>query len=423
MRTLIKHLQEHIGKTITLHLTLETLRDQKHLQFILAKDCSGLLQLVVQKSKVAHHAEISELLTGSTFSATGVIVEAKQSKTFGLEMQVEEFLIHTKASALPITPESSIDLRMDYRVVDLKAPKQQLMLKMRSAFEHACREYLTKASFTEIHTPKLMGQASESGSQVFKVGYFDKTAYLAQSPQFYKQMAISSGLEAVFEIGPIFRAEESHSTRHLTEFTGLDIEFAWCFKVEEVMKLEEEMLVYAFGKLASFSEEIKSLYGIELTTIPRVKYLSLEEAKMILKEKGLVLSKEQDLPDEGERMLYEILGTDLIFVHSYPIAKRPFYHLYDTEKGITQSFDLIFKGIEITTGALREYRLDILEKQAVAKGVGLESIHHYLDSFRYGCAPHGGFGLGIERVITKLLELSSVKEATFVPRDPGRLTP
>lgn len=423
MKTMITEVRKHIGETITLHMTLDTLRDQKHLQFLIGSDSSGQLQLVVPKSKVECHPEISELLTGSTFSATGKIVEATQSKTFGLEMQVESIVIHSKALPMPITPESSIDLRFDYRVVDLKAPKQQLMLKVRSAFEQGCREFLSQLDFTEIHTPKLMGIASESGSQVFKVKYFDKTAYLAQSPQFYKQMAIASGAEKVFEIGPIFRAEESHSSRHLTEFTGLDVEFAWCFETKEVMELEEAMLKYAFSKLERFKEPVKAQYGIELTTEPTVQYMTLKEAKELLKQKGYELKEEQDLPDEGERALYEITGKDLIFVYDYPIAKRPFYHLWDKETKKTKSFDLIYKGIEITTGALREHRLDVLSEQATEKGVGLESIHHYLDSFRYGCAPHGGFGLGIERVITKLLGLSSVKEVSFVPRDPERLTP
>lgn len=185
MKLMTTEVSKHIGEEITLHLTLEVLRDQKHLQFIIGGDKLGKLQLVIQKSKVENHQEISELLEGSTFTVTGLIVEAKQSKTYGVEMQVSKLTIHSKAQARPIMEDSSIDLRLDYRVVDLKHPKRQLMLKMRSAFEFACREFLTKKGFTEIHTPKLMGQASESGSQVFEVKYFDKKAYLAQSPQFY----------------------------------------------------------------------------------------------------------------------------------------------------------------------------------------------------------------------------------------------
>ena len=422
MKIKTSEITSYIGQTITMHLTLEALRDQKHLQFLIGGDKSGKLQLVVQKSKVEQHPEISELLEGSTFSATGLIVEAKQSKTFGVEMQVDSIVIHSKALPRPIMEDSSIDLRFDYRVVDLKHPKRQLMLQLRSAFEAGCREYLLQREFTEIHTPKLMAQASESGSQVFEVKYFDKKAYLSQSPQFFKQASISSGLEAIFEIGPVFRAEESHSTRHMTEFTGFDVEFAWCFETADVMKLEEEILTYAFSKLEPFKEKVMELYGIELMTKPTVQYMTLAEAKAILAD-DLKLSVGQDLPDEGERLLYEKLGKDLIFISDYPIGKRPFYHMRETEKGTTKSFDLIFKGIEITTGAIREHRIDILEQQAIEKGIQPESIHHYLDSFKYGCPPHGGFGLGIERVIAKLLGLGSVKEVSFVPRDPDRLTP
>jgi aspartyl/asparaginyl-tRNA synthetase len=209
----------------------------------------------------------------------------------------------------------------------------------------------------------------------------------------------------------------------MTEFTGLDVEFAWAFKTEDVMYYEYRMLQHAFGALAPYAEAVKELFGIDLPVYPSVRYITLADAKEIVKQRGINLPASADLSDEAERVLYEIMGVDLIFVSQYPIGKRPFYHMWDKEKGITHSFDLIFKGIEITTGALREHRLDILTAQAIEKGVDPESIDHYLDNFRYGCAPHGGFGLGIERVIAKLLGLSSVKEAAFVPRDPDRLVP
>ncbi len=424
MRTLVSNLKTKVGESVKLYLTLDVLRDQKHLQFILGNDKSGSIQLVILKEKIKNHEEISQLLKGSTFIALGKVVETTQSKTFGLEVQVEKLEIMSKAEAFPITEDSSIDLRFDFRSVDLKFPKQQLMLKLRSAFEQGCREYLLSKDFTEIHTAKLMSRASESGSQVFKVDYFDKQAFLSQSPQEGKELLVSSGLEGVFEIGSIFRAEESRSSRHLTEFIGIDIEFAWCFEVEEVMKFEEEMLVYALEKLVPFKEDVKRLYGIDLTTKPTVKYMTLNEAKLVLKEKaGMSLGKEQDLPDEGERLLYEILGFDFIFVSEYPIAKRPFYHMWEQEKGTTKSFDLIFKGIEITSGAIREHRHDIFAKQVIQKGVALDSVKNYLNIFKYGCPPHGGFGLGVERVIAKLLGLSSVKEASAMPRDPDRLNP
>lgn len=413
-----------MGERVTLQMRLETLRDQKHMQFLIGSDYTGVLQLVVLKSQVANHEDISQLQVGSYFTVTGKIVASKQSKTDGREILVESIEIVSKAQPRPITEESGIESRFALRVVDLKQDKWQLMMQVRSAFEYACREFCVRhRNFTEIHTPKLMGSASESGSQVFKVQYFDTNAYLAQSPQFYKQMGVATGLHGVFEIGPVFRAEESHSSRHMTEFTGLDVEFAWATTTKDVMHFEYQMLKHAFEALAPFADRVKKEFGVDLPIYPTVRYLTLEQAKEIVKERGINLPKSTDLSDEAERLLYEILDVDLIFVSDYPISKRPFYHMWDKEKGITHSFDLIFKGIEITTGALREHRLDILEAQATEKGVDLKSIDHYLDNFRYGCPPHGGFGLGIERVIAKLLGLSSVKEAAFVPRDPDRLVP
>jgi len=423
MRTKVKELKDKIGETVTLYLTLDVLRDQKHLQFILGHDYTGQIQLVVSKKDIINHENVGQMLGGSTFIVTGKAVTASQSKTFGIEIQVSEIKIISIAGCLPITDDSSLDLRFNHRVVDLKTKKSQVMLQVRSTFENACREYLLEHEYTEFHSPKLMGGASESGSQVFKVKYFDTWAFLAQSPQFYKQMAIASGVEGVFEIGPVFRAEESRSSRHLTEFTGLDVEVSWVFDVNEVMTLEEEMLTYSFAKLEKYYDIVKELFDIELPIKPSVKYISLDEAKEILSQHGKTFTSQQDLSDECERLLWEILKVDLIFVYDYPIACRPFYHAFEREKSTTKSFDLIFRGIEITTGAIREHSYIPLVEQASEKGVSIESIDSYLDNFRYGCPPHGGFGLGVERVVTKLLGLSSVKEAAFVPRDPDRLIP
>lgn len=420
MRTLVRELKEKIGQTVTLYLTLETLRDQKHLQFILGKDKSGLIQLVISKSKVANHEEISTLLQGSTFIVTGQAVEASQSKTLGIEIQVETLEIMSKAEAWPITEESSIDLRFDYRVVDLKFEKTKLIFRVRSAFIQGCRDYLLSRGMTEFTFPSLLKTASESGSQVFPVKYFDRTAYLAQSPQFAKQACAMAFEEGCFSVGNIFRAEDSRSSRHLTEFTGLDVECSW-LSLEEIMKLEEEMLCHAFKKLEPFKEDVKRLFGVDLLIYPTVQYMTLVEAKSILKEHGMPLSKEQDLPDAGELKLFEVLGKDFIFVTDYPIAKRPFYHVWEKEKGTTKSYDLIMSGIEITSGSERQNSLEKVCEQALEKGASLAGIDEYLQTFKYGTPPTSGFGIGIERIIAKLLGLSSVKEASLFPKDPDRL--
>jgi len=297
MRTLVSQLQSKVGTEVTLYLTLEVLRDQKHLQFILGKDHTGTIQLVVSKSKVAGHEEVSQLLPGSAFIVKGTAVQTQQSKTFGIEIQVFEIKIVSKAEPYPITQESSIDLRFDYRAVDLRFPRQQLMLRVKSAFEQGCREFMLQKGLTEVQTPKLISRASESGSEVFKVEYFGETAYLAQSPQEAKQL-LCQALDSVFMVSDVYRAESSFSTRHLTQFTGIDCEVCWIFETEELMQFEEEMLMYAFSKLEPYSEEVKKLYGIELPTKPTVCKMTLAQAKQILKEKaGMSLSAEKDLPD------------------------------------------------------------------------------------------------------------------------------
>lgn len=422
MRTLVKELPEKIGQEVTLYLTLDVLRDQKHLQFILAHDKSGPIQLVVSKKTVETHEEIGQLLQGSTFIAKGVLVSAVQSKTQGVELQVTSIEIMSKAEAYPITEESSIDLRFDYRVVDLKSKKNQLMLKLRSAFLQGCREYLLSKELTEVNTPKIMGTSSETGSATFKLDYYGKPAYLAQSSQFYKESLVASGIDN-FEISSCYRAEKFSSSRHLTEFTSLDVEYSWVFEVQELMKFEEDLICHALAKLEPFKEQVKELYGIELTTQPKVKYMTLEEAKTILQEHGFTkLGKEEDLPDHGEKMLYEILGTELIFISDYPIAKRPFYHMWEREKGTTKSFDLIFKGIEITSGAIRCHSYKDVTQQALDKQMSLEPLKFFLDSHLYGQFPHGGFAVGIERVISRLLDIT-VKESTSFPKDSERIVP
>ena len=263
-------MKEKIGQTVTLYLTLETFRDQKHLQFILGKDKSGSIQLVISKSKVVNHEEVGQLLQGSAFIVTGKAIEAIQSKTFGIEIQVEKLEIVSKAQAWPITQESAIDLRFDYRYVDLHFPKQQLMLKIRNAFLQGCRQFLLKEEFCEFTTPSLIGRASESGSECFSVPYFDKTAYLRQSPQMAKQLLCVTGLD-YFEVGSIFRMEGG-SSRHLTEFTGLDVEKSWVFSTKEIMEFEEAMLKAGFAALEPFKEEVLKVYGIELLTEPSVVY-------------------------------------------------------------------------------------------------------------------------------------------------------
>jgi len=288
------------------------------------------------------------------------------------------------------------------------------------------REFAYAGGCTEMHTPKLMGTASESGAEVFELGYFGRSAYLAQSPQFYKQMAIAAGVDRVFEVGPVFRAEPSFTSRHSTEFTGVDAELAWITGVEDVMDFEERMLAHALGTVAGeHGAAIRELYGTEVV-VPAVPFprITLAAAHDILGRSG----ERADLDPAGERAIAahvaERTGHEFVFVTEYPASVRPFYHMRPAgQQQLTCSFDLLWQGLEITTGAQREHRYDVLVRQAAEKGLSTEPMRDYLECFRYGCPPHGGFGLGLGRLLMVLLGLESIREAMFLFRGPNRLTP
>ena len=291
------------------------------------------------------------------------------------------------------------------------------------------REFCIKDNFVEIHTPKLIGAASESGSDVFEVNYFGEKAYLAQSPQFYKQMALASGFEKVFEIGPVFRAENSNSYRHTTEFTGFDIEISCIESYEDIMEFEEDILVYALSAVKEkYGERIKEVFGVDVVVpskpFPRIK---LEDLYKALEENyGFKINFEDvgDMNSEAEKLaskyVMEKYGHEFVFITDFSSKKRAFYHM--RENGIPQGYDLIWKGCEITTGAQREHRYEVLLEQAKEKGLG-KDVEFYLEFFKYGCPPHGGFGLGVDRITMLLLETGSLKETMFLFRGPSRLTP
>lgn len=410
---------------------IETVRDKKSIQFIVLKDFSGKIQVTVDKTTHPEIAEVfSKLLTGSTVIVDGELVKSDFVKLGGQEVLASSVTVTSSAlEPYPIGPESNIDQRIDYRWLDLRQDKNLLIFKVESCFTGAMREFLFKNDFIEFHSPKLIATASESGSEVFEVKYFDGKAYLAQSPQFYKQMAICSGFGRVFECGPVFRAEKSHSRKHATEFTGFDLEFSGIEGLEDVMKMEEELLTYALKKVKEeYGEQIKETFGVEVVVptlpFPRIKlsdlYVELE------KRYGYTIddSEKDDLSTEGEKLCKQFAkdayNHEFLFVTDYGPRKRAFYHL--RKDGIPQGCDLIWKGVEVSTTAQREHRYEILKKQAEEKGLA-KDVEFYLQFFKYGCLPHGGFGLGVDRIIMNLLELANIKEAMFIYRGPERITP
>ena len=409
---------------------VDTVRDKKNIQFVILRDFSSKIQVTVDK---VAHPEVGEvfahLLTGSTVLVEGELVKSEYVKMGGQEVLADSVEVTSTAEVYPIGPESNIDQRIDYRWLDLRQEKNHLLFKVQTLFTNAMREFLIDKEFIEIHSPKLIGTASESGSEVFKVKYFDTYAYLAQSPQFYKQMAMSGGFGRIFECGPVFRAEKSHSKKHATEFTGFDLEFSGIESFEDVMKLEEELLTYALKKVAEkYGEDIKNTFGVEVKVptlpFPRIKLKDLYSE--LEKRYGYTCPEEEqdDLTTEAEKLCGQFskdaYNHEFLFVTDYGARKRAFYHM--RKDGVPQGYDLIWKGVEITTGAQREHRYDILKKQAEEKGLA-KDVEFYLQFFKYGCLPHGGFGLGLDRITMNLLELPNVKEAMFLFRGPERITP
>jgi len=413
---------------------VESIRNKKAMCFIVLRDVSGKLQLTIEK---ANHPEMEETLAkitpDSVIEAEGLIVASEYVKLNGMEMYPDTITIDSIAQPSPIVApkgqETNIDLRIDYRWLDLRTDKNTLMFKCQSLFVAKCREWLISRDFIEIHSPKLIGAESESGAGVFKVEYFDRNAYLAQSPQFYKQMAMASGFERIFECGPVFRAEKFASRKHATEFTGFDLEFSYIESFHDVMHVEEEMLAYALaGVKEKYGDEVKKVFDIDIV-VPTLPFpvMDLHDVYDELEKRyGYKVdeSEKGDLTTEGERMVKQLsmdmFGHEFLFITGYSKECRAFYHMRD-EHGVPCGYDLIWKGCEITTGAQREHRYDILCKQAEEKGLH-DDVAFYLDFFKYGCPPHGGFGIGVDR-ITMIMFNCGIKDAMFIFRGPDRLNP
>jgi len=429
MRTYIKELKENEPTKIAGFVT--KVRDTKYMTFVMLKDITGEIQVSFSKEECASLIEdVSKCTVGSVISIDGKMVKSEYVKNGGCEFIPTDIKIESIAAPSPIDEGAEIDSRLDYRWVDLRSERNTMIFKIQSALVEAMREYMYENSFTEIHTPKLIGTASESGSDVFEVKYFDGNAYLAQSPQFYKQMAMAAGLDRIFEVGPVFRAEKSFTNRHSTEFTGFDVEFSYIDSYEDVMDLEESLLTHALSKISEkYGDEIASLFDKPVVVpdkpFPRVK---LEDVySEIEKRYGYKVeeSEKTDLTSEAEKLAcqyaMEEFGSEFIFVTDFKPDKRAFYHMRD-DAGIPLGYDLLWRGVEITTGAQREHRYEILKKQAEEKGLS-KDVEFYLEFFKYGCPPHGGFGLGVDRLTMLLLGLPSLKETEFIFRGPNRLNP
>nr|WP_304710248.1 aspartate--tRNA(Asn) ligase [uncultured Acetatifactor sp.] len=442
-RTYISDAISAAGHRVLVQGFVDNLRDSKYMVFIVLKDITGKIQITIEKEARPELCDaVSRLTEDSVISVIGNVASNDYVKLGGVEVIPESIRIESVAEALPIARKaipatkkkkaverSSIDQRIDYRWIDLRTDENQLMFQIQTAMVNSMRQFLLNQNFLEIHTPKLIGAASESGADVFEVKYFDRNAYLAQSPQFYKQMAMASGFERIFEVGPVFRAEKSNTNRHTTEFTGFDLEFSYIDSYQDVMDMEAKLLTHMLGEISQrFGSRIKETFGTDVI-VPTLPFPIIDLADLyeeLEKKYGYTVdeSEKGDLTTWAEQLSYrwvrQTYGHEFLFVTGFDAEKRAFYHMRD-ENGVPMGYDLIWRGVEITTGAQREHRYDVLKKQAAEKGLE-EDVRFYLEFFKYGCPPHGGFGIGIDRLTMLLLNLG-IKDAMFLFRGPNRLNP
>lgn len=444
-RVLIKDLAAREDGPVRVSGWVEKVRDQKFVQFVVLRDETGAVQLVnggVLREPdpenprsailVPRTTTISELTHGSFITVTGELQHNERVKLGGVEIQIDEIEVVTLAlPENPVADDSGLDVRLDWRFLDLRRPEQNLVFRVQTTFLHALRQVWIDRGFIEIQTPKLMASASESRAELFEVEYFDGKAFLAQSPQFFKQMAQAAGFGGIFEVGPAFRADPSFTSRHATEFTSIDAEMSWIDSHEDVMELHEELMVAGFTAVKEkHGAEIEKLFGLEIEVPSRpFPRIPLAEAKEIVKARGYEVPRaDADMDPEGERQIAayvkETYDHDFVFLTDYAWSIRPFYHMRNADDAsLTQSYDLIYRGTEISTGAQREHRVEVLEAQAREKGMDPAELGFYLDFFRYGVPPHGGFGMGLNRVLMLLLKQSSIREVTYLFRGPTRLLP
>lgn len=435
-RTLIKDIKEKTNESVSIEGWVQILRDQGNIKFLVIRDITGLIQVVVIKEPTSVFEIVNKLTLESVVKINGIVKEEKQAPG-GVEIKAENIEILSLANPeLPIPViekggnETEQQIRLDWRWLDLRKPEKALIFKIWTVLEQSFRNYCISNGFIEIHSPKSVVTSTESGSELFEIKYFDKKAYLAQSPQLYKQMAMAAGFEKVFETGPVFRANPSFTSRHDTEFTMYDVEMSFIESHHDLMAEEEKMMVTIFQTVKEkYGDEIKKAYSedIVVPTSPFPK-LTLKEAKKILAGLGVPNERGEDLSPEEERAIAQYIkekeGHDFVFIYDWPASVRAFYSMrLESDPTLSKSFDLLYKGLEVTSGAQREHRYEQLKQQILDKGFKLEPFESYLNFFKYGCPPHGGFAPGPSRLLMKILGLNNVREVTYLYRGVNRLTP
>ena len=427
-RRLVSELNSCINDKVNIQGWVYKIRKLKSISFVILRDRSGLVQCIVDNSKF----DISNIRLESVVSVTGEVKESNNKLNF-FEIVVEEIeVINNSINELPIEInkeilECNLDTMLSNRVLSLRHLKVNAIFKVQNEIVNGFREFLNSKGFIEIRTPKIVKEGAEGGADLFEVKYFEDKAYLATSPQFYKQMMVSAGFERVYEIGHAYRAEEHNTNRHLNEYVSMDLEMGFINDEKDIMNIEEQMLKYILNKLNINCKEYFELLDVSIPeikeSIPRIDF---NEALNILKKEYNKSDLEGDLDPEGEKLIYKYVkekyNSEFVFLTNYPRKKRPMYTMPLGEKG-THSFDLLFKGIEITTGGQRIHEYEKLIENIKYKGFNPEEYESYLDAFKYGMPKHGGLAIGLERMTAKLLDLENVREATLFTRDRKRLIP
>lgn len=427
-RVLIKELKKFISEKVLIQGWIYKVRKLKNITFIIIRDRSGLVQCVIENSKF----DINSISLESVVSILGLVKESN-NKLNPFEVEIDKLEVISKVnSELPIeinkeNLEVNLDTMLNNRYLSLRHEKVNAIFKIQNMITDGFREFLKSQDFTEINTPKIVKEGAEGGSEVFEVKYFEEKAYLAQSPQFYKQMMVGAGFERVFEIGHAYRAEEHSTNRHLNEYISLDLEFGFIENEFDIMAMEEKLLKFIIRFLKKNGKVYLELLQVKLPEIRNeIPKITFEEALKVLKENYNKNDLEGDLDPEGEKLLYsyakEKFDSEFIFITNYPRRKRPMYTMPNGENG-THSFDLLFRGIEITTGGQRIHDYEMLIENMKYKGVSPSNYESYLEIFKYGMPKHGGFAIGLERITSKILGFDNVREATLITRDRKRLIP
>ena len=419
------------GQAVRVNGAVHAIRNMGEVAFVILRKAEGLVQCVYEEGKTDF--DIRSLREECAVEVSGNL-HAEEQAPQGFEIRLESLrILASPAEPLPLPVSkwklnTSLETKLALRPISLRNVRERAKFKIQEGIVRGFREYLFSQGFTEIHTPKIVARGAEGGSNVFKLDYFGKKAELGQSPQFYKQTMVGV-YDRVFETAPVFRAEKHNTTRHLNEYTSLDFEMGYIDGFEDVMAMETGMLQYVMGLLARDYQKELTMLGVVLPDVSRIPAVRFDEAKRLAAEKyGRRIRNPYDLEPEEElligRYFKEEYGSDFVFITHYPSKKRPFYAMDDpADPRFTLSFDLLFRGLEVTTGGQRihDYR-EILAKME-KRGMDPEDIASYLMIFKYGMPPHGGLGIGLERLTMRLLDEQNVREAALFPRDVTRLEP